>query len=295
MPFDQERERNLLRTKVEALRKLDYLPADLLEFVNEIYGVQITARAEARVLLPGEDKLARPELRVQGAPLLSRFDLPFDAEQARALFAGFCKQLQSQSSGLRAAGESIAAHCASHGDECDLAFLAYRNQDEDYFTRWAERTADAPRAMAFLAQSAMTPSLAAASDQLAEVLPAEDIWEHGYCPVCGSLPLIGCLEHTEGGRKLCCSYCLMRYRVVRIGCPFCGEKNFNKISYLHTPEDPSFKVHVCSTCSCYIKTADFRESDFVSLPLFDDLQSLPLDILAQKKGYRRPTPSGWGF
>jgi FdhE protein len=41
--------------------------------------------------------------------------------------------------------------------------------------------------------------------------------------------------------------------------------------------------------------ADFRKLDKASLPPWDDLESLSLDILAAKEGYQRSTLSGWGF
>ena len=295
MPFDPEKENTLLESKLRELRKKEYLPADLIDLLASVYTTQIAARAVAKLVLPASNQLAPADIHAQGAPLVSRPDLPFDLDQARDLFNRFLDLLGSQSATLHDAALTIAAHCAEHPEEIIAAFQAYRNMDEAYFQDWAGRTAEAPRTMAFLVQAAMSPSLAAAAEALAVDFPPERIWEHGHCPVCGSQPLLASLEEKEGLRHLTCAYCQTHYRAVRLGCPFCGEKDSEKVSFFHTPDEPSFKVHVCVTCSLYIKTADFRQMDKVALPLFDDLESLPLDMLAQKQGYKRPTPSGWGF
>jgi FdhE protein len=295
MLFDQEKENQRLAAKIHELNQKDYLPKDLVELLNAAYSLQVEARAAARVVLPGLEQLAPTEYQSQGAPLIPRPDLPFDQAQATKLFGAFIELLRGRDGALAEAAELVAARIASDPGELVAAFQAYRNVDDAYFNAWAERTQQAPKTMAFLVQASMAPSLAAAADQLAASLPAESIWEHGHCPVCGSLPLIAALREKEGFRYLSCSYCSTEYRAARLGCPLCGEKDYQKLSFFFSPDAPGFKVHVCASCSMYVKTVDFREFDKTALPLFDDLESLPLDILAQSRGFKRPTTSGWGF
>lgn len=295
MPFDPEKENQLLVSKLNELRKKEYLPADLIELLAQVYPAQITARAAARLTLPAPEQLAPADYQAQGAPLIPRPDLPFDLKQARGLFTQFLDLLRAQSGPMAAAAATVAAQLDAAPEEMIAAFQAYRNVDDAYFQAWASRTEQAPRTMAFLVQAAMAPSLAAASAALDASTPPERIWEHGHCPVCGSLPLIASLQEKEGLRFLTCSYCTAHYRAVRLGCPLCGENDPQKLSFFFSPDAPGFKVHVCATCSMYIKTVDFREFDKPALPLFDDLESLPLDILAHSRGYKRPTASGWGF
>lgn len=295
MLFDQEKENQRLSAKINELKQKDYLPKDLVGLLTEAYALQLAARATAKILLPGPEQLAPPEHQAQGAPLVPRPDLPFDQAQATELFGKFLDLLRAHPGALAEAAALVAERLAAEPGELVAAFQAHRNVDDAYFLAWAERTPLAPKTMSFLIQAAMAPSLAAAADQLAAFLPAERIWEHGHCPVCGSLPLIAALREKEGFRFLSCSYCSAEYRAARLGCPLCGESDFQKLSFFFSPDAPGFKVHVCATCSMYVKTVDFRELDKTALPLFDDLESLPLDILAQSQGYKRPTTSGWGF
>ena len=109
------------------------------------------------------------------------------------------------------------------------------------------------------------------------------------------MPLIGSLQEKEGKRVLTCSFCLSDYRTKRLGCTVCDETDFDKLAYYTVEDEPGFRVDVCQTCNSYLKVADFRELDRKFLPLLDDLASLALDILAVKKGFKRPTLSGWGF
>ena len=68
-----------------------------------------------------------------------------------------------------------------------------------------------------------------------------------------------------------------------------------KLEFFEAREEPGFRVDTCRTCNMYIKTTDFRKMDRNGLPLVDDLESLPLDIRAQKENFKRATLSAWGF
>lgn len=121
------------------------------------------------------------------------------------------------------------------------------------------------------------------------------MWEHGHCPTCGSLPFFSSLETKEGIRKVHCSFCRGEYRVPRLGCVYCGEKDSQRLRYFQVEEVPGFRVDLCDHCKMCIKTVDFRTMDRVLVPALDDLESLPLDVLANSRGYVRPTLSVWGF
>jgi FdhE protein len=127
-------------------------------------------------------------------------------------------------------------------------------------------------------------------------LRASEVWPHGHCPLCGNPPLIGKLASKEGFRFHTCSLCRLEYRASRLGCPFCQEQESDKLDVFTADTQPDYAVYACRTCKSYIKLADFREyAGRVSLPALDDLESLPLDMLAQQRGFGRLTCSAWGF
>jgi len=295
MLLDQKSEIRIFERKIDALRKRDFIPADLINLVEKVLREQIKARCEAKPTPSAGSGLASAEKRAQGAPLLQQSDFPFDQAQARRLFLLFMDAMKAGGNALARAGEILGQALKDKELDLDQAFEAYLNSKRAYFDSWGERTPDAPRGLSFLVKASMTPSLAAAADKIKGELGSDQVWRFGHCPVCGGLPLIGELKEKQGFRHLTCSFCLHEYRVKRIGCPLCDESDAEKLSFFKSEDEPGYRVYACQSCMTYIKTIDFREMDRESLPLLDDLDSLSLDIMAAGMGYKRPTLSGWGF
>ncbi|MCK4403916.1 MAG: formate dehydrogenase accessory protein FdhE [candidate division Zixibacteria bacterium] len=124
----------------------------------------------------------------------------------------------------------------------------------------------------------------------------EENWLKGNCPVCGSYPAIEKLRRDDGKRILRCNFCGTEWHHKRIMCPFCGNEDHNSLRYFFIDEDSSteksaFRVDVCNKCKRYIKTLDERklpESEKRDLYI-ENLNTVYLDVLAQKDGYKSPT------
>jgi FdhE protein len=133
------------------------------------------------------------------------------------------------------------------------------------------------------------------ADRLKEKLDLED-WLEGNCPVCGSYPSIEKLRRDDGKRILRCSFCGTEWPFKRIMCPFCGNEDHDTLRYFLVEGDSpikkeAFRVDVCDRCKKYIKTLDERklpESEKPDLYL-ENLNTLYLDVLAQRDGYISPT------
>jgi len=133
------------------------------------------------------------------------------------------------------------------------------------------------------------------ADKLKQKVDQEN-WLKGNCPVCGSYPAIEKLRRDDGKRILRCNFCGTEWHHKRIMCPFCGNEDHNSLRYFFIDEDSSteksaFRVDVCNKCKRYIKTLDERklpESEKPDLYL-ENLNTIYLDVLAQKDGYKSPT------
>lgn len=133
------------------------------------------------------------------------------------------------------------------------------------------------------------------ADRLREKLDLEN-WLEGSCPVCGSYPSIEKLRRDDGKRILRCSFCGTEWPFRRIMCPFCGNEDHDTLKYFFVEGDSpirkdAFRVDVCDKCKKYIKTLDERklpESEKPDLYL-ENLNTLYLDVLAQRDGYISPT------
>jgi FdhE protein len=288
-------EKKLIRRKLEALKAKEYIPAPLRDVVCKVMERQLDARETCKVDLPAEGDIASEERHLLGAPLLDREAFGYDKEQYIILFREFFEYLRESGGMGDEVAETILKDIAEGELDLHEAAEKFLQDDETFFTEYAARIPQAPLALHFLVQAALAPSLQAVAMSVFHRHNNEAPWEHGSCPVCGGAPVVGRLVEKEGYRKLTCSFCRTEYRVKRVLCPYCCEGDSTKLLFFRSEDEPGWRVETCASCKAYIKTADFREMDRVSVPLLDDLESLALDVLADKEGYVRPTLSGFGF
>lgn len=287
-----EREAVLVDRKLAEMKRKTSIPPQVLELVAQVQKLQTTARGQAFVAMPAEGDLATVDRVAMGAPLLPRERFLYDAGQAAGLYSRFMALLAEMGGPMAQAASLIQ----EGGDALrDTAYAAFLASDEAFFAAWAMKTPQAPRTMAFLAQSSLTPSVMALASSLAKRLPEDRTWGYGHCPICGSLPFHSVLSGKEGFRMNACSFCRATFRAPRLQCAYCLETTAEKLPFYFADEEPGYRIDGCLSCNRYIKSTDFREFDRTSLPALDDLESLTLDILAAKRGFTRPTPSAWGF
>lgn len=293
MEFNLELETKRLERKLTHIAEKGFLPQELLQIVSNTAVLQLASRANVTVQ-PLQPQVTSG-MHIQGAPLVDRAAFAYDPKETAILFGKMLAMLDKAEEPLTSSAAKIRKAIEdkelSIQEACD-AFIA---DDNMFFADWAARIPESPSLVRFLAQGSVTPSLQAQTELLKEHRSDDEPWPYGHCPHCGSQPLIASLKEKEGLKHLTCSFCRLEYRAKRLQCAFCGEEDHNKLEYFKADGEAGYEVHVCKTCSCYIKISDFREFDRVSIPVLDDLESLTLDILARKQGYARPTLSAWGF
>ena len=111
-------------------------------------------------------------------------------------------------------------------------------------------------------------------------------WDHGYCHVCGSVPLLGELRGLDQSRFLRCGLCAAGWEVPRLWCPFCHNRDHERLSFLHGEgEEAKYRVSLCDGCRGYVKMV----STLSALPplhlLVADVATLHLDLAAAERGY----------
>lgn len=114
-------------------------------------------------------------------------------------------------------------------------------------------------------------------------------WEHGYCPACGSWPLLGETRGLEQDRHLRCGLCATAWPIARLRCPFCDNRDHRTLGYLHVEgEEDRFRAGTCDRCHGYVKWV----STMFPLPapqlLVMDLATLHLDLAAAERGFFVP-------
>jgi FdhE protein len=115
----------------------------------------------------------------------------------------------------------------------------------------------------------------------------EDI---GRCPVCGE-PISLSVIDEENKRHIICTVCGHEEETFRIGCTYCLHKDCEKIDLLVDEEE--IRVELCKSCNSYIKSVRQKDEVYVkySDPHLIDIISLPLDVVAQQRGFIRRSPN----
>lgn len=118
-------------------------------------------------------------------------------------------------------------------------------------------------------------------------------WEKGRCPVCSARPTMSSILE-DGRRRLHCSFCRTSGFYRRLGCPACGDFDIKKDQILIVEDEEDCRIEFCDNCYSYIKTVREEKLKDYSIDIAD-LISLPLDIIAQGRGYRRNSPNPLGM
>jgi FdhE protein len=215
--------------------------------------------------------------RPAGAPLLHGATLALDAERAEALVRRL-----AESVGI-ARGATIDARAAIR------AAIA---RDGDSLAEMAERCDASLDSFALLAQVASMPLLLSVSRAHDE--RAARAWQRGYCPVCGAWPSLAEIRGIERERRLRCGSCSADWPLPLLRCAFCGEGDHAKLgSLLVDGEEHLRRVETCESCRGYLKVVTTFDALGTRSLLMVDVGTVPLDLVAQERGYARPALPGW--
>jgi FdhE protein len=228
-------------------------------------------------------------LAKEGFPLLERKDFPIDIEASLSLFKSLCHIGKDANPHMAEQVKKIEE--AMSEKKIDLSTLFKGGGNEEKIDGVAKELGLDKKILLFFIHSSLRPSIETGVEKLSHEIETET-WMRGSCPVCGSLPSLSLLKEEVGKRFLLCSFCGYSWRVDRISCPFCNNKDQESLQFLYVEDEKTHRVDLCGKCHQYIKTIDLRtigETD----PSLEDLATLHLDITAKKKGYTRPVPTPW--
>jgi FdhE protein len=271
---------DFVRKAVAELKAVRPAYHGLVDFYGDIFAAQEDARLRTRLepfTLPSD----RVRIQVaEGFPLIQVSEMRFDAETTAALLKELCRIAVDRRSGLAGQAKLLLKHSA----EISPLFQSVLHEDASPVTQAAADMGVSPEALSFFLFHSLRPSLCSCEHELSGYLADVPAWEKGYCPICGSLPSLAWLE-GEGQRALYCSFCWHKWPVPRALCPFCGNRNPQRLSYLYSEAEKDYRLDVCSACRKYIKTVDTRNLARSCYPPLEQIASLHLDIKAAEEGF----------
>jgi len=249
-----------------------------------------------RTLLPDLDtQLAVPESLLQiepehaktklqaGIPLLRGEQITVDAKMFRRHWQRACATLEKQ----QADGVAAALNAAVQNNRLDAAGLvsAVLAGQPETVRDLAEELGLDPGLTTTILRFTLFPIITAIEGSV-NSLRTSVIWERGYCPTCGSWPLLGEFRGLSQSRFLRCGLCAAGWEVPRQWCAYCGNRDHEQLGFLHSEgEDAKYRAAVCDACRGYVKMI----STLYALPplnlIVADVATLHLDLAAAERGY----------
>jgi FdhE protein len=278
-----------LKKRIEQLKKKRPGYGEILDFYQKVEEAQDKVKASLRIDPIKLKKKWKELLTKEGFSLIRKEDFPLDIESSVKLFETLCQIGKNANPHMTEQVGKIRE--ALDKKKIDLNKLLKKGVKEQGIDQMADELGLDNKVFSFLIRSSIKPSIEAGTEQLRSELDPET-WLKGHCPVCGSLPCLSLLMEEVGKRYLLCSFCGYQWRIDRIFCPFCNNKDQETLRYLLAEGEEAYRIDLCEKCHQYIKTIDCRkleESDIV----LEDLATIHLDILATQKGYQRPVPNPW--
>ena len=226
-----------------------------------------------------------PTRRQAGFPLLTAASLQIDeaaaADFLQALISSFIEHGQQGEEALRALSAALGAGAVT----VEPLFAACLERDRAPLASTAEQLEIPAALLEYVCATALASGLQQWRQQ-AEDLPLDD-WQEGFCPVCGGAPAMGELTGEEGTKQLHCSICACQWTIPRLQCSSCGNTESDSLAYFTAEGEAGYRVDICRKCSSYLKVVDSRELGG-DLPMdVEDLNTMHLDLLAQKEGFAK--------
>ncbi len=264
--------------RIEEWRQEEHSLPEMLKFYRDL----LSAQAEVRTCISSvEPTLSKDEVAAQigqGIPILKWDALSFDWPTFQNLFqiviTPISKRLDAAPKGLREISSDLSLL-----QEMTKAW--YENLS---LSSWAKAQGlnEAPLAAAI--HCTIKPFLVAQAEALIKLVPQEQ-WRLGYCPVCGGKPDFAFLDKEKGARWLLCSRCDAEWLFQRIGCPYCGNKDQEKLKYF-IDDEGLYRLYVCDQCRTYLKAIDLRQTEAEILLPFERVITADMDRQGQEEGYR---------
>lgn len=149
-----------------------------------------------------------------------------------------------------------------------------------------------PQGLVTIARLAAVPLLHSCGRLLQDQVPQS--WSQGYCPICGSWPLLAELRSLDRTRQLRCGRCGGDWRSSWLCCAYCGETDHERLGTLVLEGEPeTVTVETCSQCRGYLKAITTLQPIPPFELLLTDLETVELDVAALDRGFARPASDGF--
>lgn len=233
------------RELIKMLKEKRPLYQNILDFYGRIFEAQESVKPHFNIgPVEIENELKASQFS-EGFPLIDRKDFVLDLPSSVNLFELICHigkaANEKMKENIQAMEDALAINALN------LKEMLKRHYDESHLDELAgEFDVDKP-IFKFLIHISIQPSLEANVEQLKNRVDLKN-WLRGYCPICGSPPLMSELK-GEGQKSYMCSFCGFLWPGERLKCPFCESKDHSKLHYFY--EEKKRRIGwICVTTAC---------------------------------------------
>ena len=269
---------------VETIKMTKPVYADMLDFYGKIFKAQEMSKSRIQI----QPLQISEEIRTVKArdkfPLIEIKEFLYDEIEAGKLFCVICQHAKEANPKLAGDAETIL-NAVDNVIKPGELFSGLLAGGDALYQKLAAELKVGGSSLGFFSYNSLKPSLEMCSDQLSPYLDKEEPWLKGYCPICGSPPVLSILK-SGGDRSLICSFCWHPWSVKRVFCPFCENHDNQTQHYFYNEGEKEFRVDLCDSCKKYIKTLDSRETERMIYPPLEQISSLHLDFKAKELGYK---------
>jgi FdhE protein len=269
---------------VEAVKKSKPVYADLLDFYGRIFDAQEDSKGRIQIEpLQISEAMLSVKAREQ-LPLIGIEEFVYDDIESGNLFITICN-LAKEANPKLAASAKVILEAVDTAIKPDALFSGLIDGNEALFENITDEFEIEKQVLGFITYNSLKPSLTVSADQLSSYLNKDEPWLKGYCPICGSPPILSIFE-DDGERSLICGFCWHTWPVKRVFCPFCENRDGKTLQYFYSEDEKEFRVDLCDSCKKYLKTLDARKTERLIYPPLEQVSSLHLDYKAKEMGYQ---------
>lgn len=117
------------------------------------------------------------------------------------------------------------------------------------------------------------------------VREALERWGQGFCPACGSWPVLA--QYFFGERLPTCGFCGCLWRLKAEWCVYCTHRGERFRTIVPQRGQTGRRLELCRACGGYLKTIDVEALTPFPLLAIEDLATSDLDQAARHHGFRR--------
>jgi len=293
------RESTRTLAQLEALIGRDGVSAEYVRFrIDLLKGQWAVRKAFAKALSAGDEhdrtQAATDTHKGQAVPVFDEAALALEPTMLASLFELLHPAIRKddrQSADIQALLAGVETKPALLGELVRLSAFAPDGED---LTQMSERLGASVEALLFFGRALAAPLLTELASRTGRGAESDtsSSGPPGCCGLCGSPPGMARLRRDDGKRILHCSLCTGTWAFSRLECPFCGNRQHGRLSYLRANETDPWWIETCEKCKRYIKVVDERRLalDEETIMLVADVATLHLDLLAEREGYQRRMP-----